>query len=140
VVPEFLSWLSVSEEPRSPWAGESQQGQVPLQRTRQGRMPLVNSGLARASASCKEMERHVNMGLMCNFTAPIRAHCFSSLVVISRGYKASGCPCKNLHPLTRTPVASSSPYLCMKRERGRESVTVFCTGKIQGGQDHTFLF
>jgi hypothetical protein len=64
--------------------------------------------------SCEELERCVNMGLVCHFTTPVRARCFASSVVTLRGYKVGGCPCTNLRPLARTPIASSPPSLCLK--------------------------
>jgi hypothetical protein len=41
---------------------------------------------------CEELERHVNMGLLRPFTAPVRAHHFATLVLTPWGYKASGHP------------------------------------------------
>jgi hypothetical protein len=49
--------------------------------------------------SSEELERCVNMGLLCPFTAPVRARRFTSSVVTPQGYKAGGHPCTNLHPL-----------------------------------------
>jgi hypothetical protein len=45
--------------------------------------------------SCKELVRHVNLGLL----RLVRAHRFASLVVTPQGYKAGGHPCAHLHPL-----------------------------------------
>jgi hypothetical protein len=50
----------------------------------------------------------------------VRARHFAFLVVTPWGYKASGCPYRNLCLLARTPVTSSSPSLGLKRKRGRE--------------------
>jgi hypothetical protein len=47
----------------------------------------------------EELERRVNMGLLCPFTAPIRARRFGSSFLTPQGYKASGRPCANLRPL-----------------------------------------
>jgi hypothetical protein len=73
-----------------------------------------------AGKSCEQLGWRVNMCLMSPFTAPVRARCFASSVVISRGYKVGSCPCANLHPLAQTPIASSPYSLQLKRKRGRE--------------------
>jgi hypothetical protein len=52
-----------------------------------------------AGTSCKDSERHVNMGLLHPFTVSARAHRFTSLVVTPLGYKAGDHPCVNLCPL-----------------------------------------
>jgi hypothetical protein len=77
-------------------------------------------GVTVVGTSCEELQRHVNMWLLHPFTALVRAHHFAFLVVTPWGYKASGRPCGNLCLLARTPVASSSPSLGLKRKRGRE--------------------
>jgi hypothetical protein len=65
--------------------------------------------------SCEESGRRVNMGLL----QLARAHCFTS-VVTPQSYKVGGLPCASLRPLAQAPIASSPPFICLKRERERD--------------------
>jgi hypothetical protein len=66
--------------------------------------------------SCEELGWYVNMSLL----RLVRVHRFASSIVTPQGYKASDRPCTHLHPLTQTPVTSSPPSLCLKRQKDRE--------------------
>jgi hypothetical protein len=72
-----------------------------------------------SGTSCEELDKRVNMGLLCYFTVHVRACRFASLVVTLHGYKTSGRPCTHLCPLAWTPITPSPPSLCLKRKRGR---------------------
>jgi hypothetical protein len=69
--------------------------------------------------TCEESGRCVDVGLLCL----IRAHRFASSVLTSRGYKVGDRPCPPLRSLTRTPIDSSLPSLCLKRERETREIS-----------------
>jgi hypothetical protein len=77
---------------------------------------IVSHGVA--GASSEELGWHVNMCLLCPFTASVRAHRFANSVITPWGYKTGSRSCANLHPLTQPPISSSPPFLHLKRKRG----------------------
>jgi hypothetical protein len=89
--------------------------------------------------SCEELGWHVNMYLLCPFNVPIRVHCFASLIVTLRAYKAGGHPCANLRPLARTPIASSPHSLRLEQKRGRE-IDLETGEKVVEFTEHCFSF
>jgi hypothetical protein len=82
--------------------------------------PILNTVVVShdvAGVSCEELGWHVNMCLLHPFTMPVMACHFTSSVVTPRGHKVGNRPCVNLHPLARSPIASSLPSLWLERNR-----------------------
>jgi hypothetical protein len=80
-------------------------------------LDMVDVSCDVAGASYEELGWCANMYLLCSFTTPVRAHHFASSIVTPWGYKASGHPCGNLRLLAQSPIASSPPFLWLKRKR-----------------------
>jgi hypothetical protein len=80
---------------------------------------VVVSCIAIVGAMCKELGRHVNVGLLCPLLCLVRAHCFTSLVVTLRGYKSEWSPLRTLtssYTIDRCLLV----FLLVPRERERE--------------------
>jgi hypothetical protein len=71
-------------------------------------LDMVAISHAVVGASCEELERCVNMGLLHPFTAPVRAHYFASSAVTPQGYK----PGAHAHAYVLSHELLSPPRLC----------------------------
>jgi hypothetical protein len=90
-------------------------------------------------ASCEELGWRVNSYLLDPFTAPVRACRLDASVVAPRDYKASGCACANLCPLTQPSIVSLPASLWLKRKRDI-GVDVEMGEKVDELTGHCFSF